>query len=241
MDKRILFFIFAALLLSSAVFVFQRFYNIGENVSMYYIINPSESASVGDSITFNDLTEGVDRWKWDFGDGEYSDRKNGSHTYVNAGIYNIKLTVYGTFGHKTDAKKTIEIKAAEIRPQVVEEIIILGPDKVTVGQSVNFESKYKADGYNWQVENDDRYEGRVQKNKTATYSFHNPGTRYIVLTTDNPVNTYRKKIEVEEGAETTAPAPKPVVPKVKKEKSERKARRKASDDDEIIIPKAREL
>lgn len=238
MDKRIIIFIAAALILSTGIFVYRKVLGSTDNVPMFYTITPTEFAEVGDTVEFRDMSEGVDRVKWNFGDGEYSVEKRAKHTYVSPGEYSISLTVYGSFGYKTDSKKKIIIKEAKPEPIIEEEVqedIILGPEDVYTGTPANFESKHTAQSYMWYVENDERYKGRIQNTKTATYSFNSPGIVYIVLNTTNPTAEYRKKVIVSSAKPASVrrnppPAPKP-----------RPKPRKQEDVAPIEIPGAREF
>ncbi len=57
------------------------------------------------SVTFNDTSTGTPTaWKWDFGDETYSTAKNPVHTYSEAGIYSVTLTVSNAAGTNTLTK-----------------------------------------------------------------------------------------------------------------------------------------
>ncbi|MCX6282208.1 MAG: PKD domain-containing protein [Bacteroidetes bacterium] len=59
-----------------------------------------DNACSGSATQFHDLsttTAGViNKWHWEFGDGDTSNLQNPSHTYATAGIYNVVLTVTST-------------------------------------------------------------------------------------------------------------------------------------------------
>ena len=54
-------------------------------------------------INFTDLTVGylgtldIYRWKWTFGDGEFSYEQNPSHVYKNVGVYTVSLEVWNNY------------------------------------------------------------------------------------------------------------------------------------------------
>lgn len=54
------------------------------------------------SVQFTDFSKNANGWKWDFGDGSSSTKRNQAHTYSRAGNYNVTLTVNNTNG--TDSK-----------------------------------------------------------------------------------------------------------------------------------------
>jgi PKD repeat protein len=53
-------------------------------------------AYTGKTINFSDASNQATSWLWNFGDGNTSTAKNPTHTYANAGVYNISLTINGT-------------------------------------------------------------------------------------------------------------------------------------------------
>jgi PKD repeat protein len=59
----------------------------------------SDSISCNPTIAFTDLSSnGPVSWEWDFGDGNSSNLQNPLHTYMNSGIYTVKLTTTNPYG-----------------------------------------------------------------------------------------------------------------------------------------------
>ena len=59
----------------------------------------SDSVSCNSTIAFTDLSSnGPLSWDWDFGDGNFSSLQNPVHTYLNSGIYTVKLTTNNSYG-----------------------------------------------------------------------------------------------------------------------------------------------
>lgn len=57
------------------------------------------------SVQFSDATSGeVTAWLWDFGDGTTSTERNPAHNYVNAGLYDVSLSVTGPLGSSTKVR-----------------------------------------------------------------------------------------------------------------------------------------
>ncbi len=57
------------------------------------------------SVQFNDTSTGNSTsWYWDFGDNQNSTLQNPTHTYTNAGTYNVSETVTGAGGSNTDTQ-----------------------------------------------------------------------------------------------------------------------------------------
>jgi PKD repeat protein len=58
------------------------------------------------SVQFHDQSCGeIDRWYWDFGDGESSQEKNPLHTYKQPGRYSVRLRVYGPGGRSVEIEE----------------------------------------------------------------------------------------------------------------------------------------
>jgi len=57
------------------------------------------------TVNFTDTSTGAESWQWDFGDSGTSPDRNPSHTYANAGTYNVSLTAGNPCGsdHETKA------------------------------------------------------------------------------------------------------------------------------------------
>src|SRR4051812_5066788 len=103
MDKRIIFLIIIFWVCSLGFFLYRKLYYKPEGIS--YNIRPREGMiRTGDSILFQDQTKGANRWKWDFGDGEFSGEQSGQHLYLVPGQFKVRLTVYGSFGSMQDEK-----------------------------------------------------------------------------------------------------------------------------------------
>lgn len=69
-----------------------------------FLASPSEGQAPL-AVAFTDLTTGeVDRWHWNFGDGQFSNEPVPAHTYTTEGIYTVTLTVAGPGGTDTSTK-----------------------------------------------------------------------------------------------------------------------------------------
>ena len=71
------------------------------------------SGNVPLTVKFTDKsTKSPTSWKWDFGDGKYSNVRNPTHTYSKAGKYSVKLTVSNKSGSNTETiKNYIKVSA----------------------------------------------------------------------------------------------------------------------------------
>ncbi|MBC8032610.1 MAG: PKD domain-containing protein [Chitinophagaceae bacterium] len=58
-----------------------------------FSFNPATGGCAGVPIAFTDLSSvPVDKWNWDFGDGEQSSEQNPSHLFADTGLLQVKLT-----------------------------------------------------------------------------------------------------------------------------------------------------
>ena len=81
----------------------------GNNVSVdfsYQQISPL-------SFSFINKSKGVNSYKWDFGDGTWSNEKDVIHQYESFGTYNVTLTAT-IGGEKIDCRKKITVKSPSI-------------------------------------------------------------------------------------------------------------------------------
>jgi len=204
MDKRIILLIAIAWLGSLSFFVFHKFYAKAPGIQ--FEIRPNTDNTIlhtGDSIAFQDNTVGANRWKWDFGDGEYSSDKSGTHTYMNAGTFTLNLTAYGSYG---SLKSTKTVKVIQGNPVLSPTAMaILGPSEGNVKDQLSFSASTNAASYEWSVQGDATQ--KVVKAQTATYSFAKPGAITLVLKTKGPDATVSKSILVNGIVPAAAPAP----------------------------------
>lgn len=57
--------------------------------------------NVNETIYFNNCSDNVVSYQWDFGDGTYSSQAFPSHAYSQKGVYTVKLTAYGQNSQST--------------------------------------------------------------------------------------------------------------------------------------------
>ena len=76
----------------SDTIVYNDYIKIGDSLTPNFIVSTNSGCEDLD-VVFTDVTiNNPDTWLWDFGDGTTSTIKNPSHTYLNAGVYDITLT-----------------------------------------------------------------------------------------------------------------------------------------------------
>lgn len=72
-------------------------------------IDPSSSFCLGDSVFFENRSNGGETFFWDFGDGSSSTEENPSHVYTAAGTYDVMLVVSDLDACKKDDTTYVEV------------------------------------------------------------------------------------------------------------------------------------
>jgi len=233
MDKRILMVIACFWIIASSIFVYQKVFSANRiNSPVYTTSIKNNTTSVGEVNHFKDQTEGASRWKWNFGDDQYSFEKEPEHIYTEPGTYTVTLTSYGSFGHIKDDKKTITVKSGTMKSEPVAAVII-GPEILKQQTTATFSTTATAGSYEWSVSGEPQYANASLKTKDITLSFNTPGRKMIVLKLSDPEQTVSKSVEVVVEQRAATPPP----PQVKKPAPVRKPSSSPAKDDDWIEAK----
>ncbi|MCX6666437.1 MAG: C25 family cysteine peptidase, partial [Euryarchaeota archaeon] len=144
----------------------------------YFFVNISRgpyAAILGDQIQFRGRALGEEpyTWHWDFGDNSFSYSQNPYHTYIQAGVYTVTLTVTDALGMIANDTTT-----ATITPVIAD---AHGPYTGSAGQSISFTGD--ATGgirpYTWLWDFGD---GNTSTGQNTTHIYSSPGTYPITLT-----------------------------------------------------------
>ncbi|RNI31521.1 gliding motility-associated C-terminal domain-containing protein [Rufibacter latericius] len=102
-----------------------------------------EVACTNDSTRFRDeskITTGdtITGWRWDFGDGTFSDKQHPAHRFKNPGTYNVKLTVTSKNLCVADTTRQVILFAPPVAkfsaPETCDKEVLLFQDQTTVAQ-----------------------------------------------------------------------------------------------------------
>ncbi len=182
MEKRVIWFALIIILAVSAIFIFR---NGCKKKSAGALVKPSFSVKerdilVGDSIYYEDHTEGATSWFWDFGDGGSSIDEKGYNTYMEAGIFTVKLTVNGV---ATDSLEVV-VNEKNVTPEdkITPKPVVKGPTVVYVGEPATFTDETPgAQHTDWQ----NMVTAEVKRDsKTYTTTFTRKGGFTIIATND---------------------------------------------------------
>jgi len=105
----------------------------------FYPPNPT----LGEEVQFMDLSQegngSIEKWLWEFGDGQTSGLQNPNHTYADARSYIVWLTVTDDNNATGKTWKEIVVTENATQPQknATQLEMILPPTSIKVGQSLN--------------------------------------------------------------------------------------------------------
>ena len=91
----------------------------------------------GESIQFNDLsTNNPTSWFWNFGDGEYSDRKDPIKIYNKTGTFTVSLIATNSFGNNTTTKSIKVTETVSLPTVSTSGVVYLSQTSATSGGNV---------------------------------------------------------------------------------------------------------
>ena len=143
------------------------------------------SGSVGMTVVFSDISSGgpASSWNWNFGDGTSSTQQNPSHTYANAGNYDVSLSVSGPGGSDSLARPGY-ITVAELAPIAD---FSGTPTSGTVGMTVVFSdisSGGPVSSWSWTFG-----DGTTSTLQNPSHSYANAGNYDVSLSVTGPGGT----------------------------------------------------
>ncbi len=140
------------------------------------------------SVSFTNKSSDADTYEWDFGDSDSPDNTsavaNPTHTFKNAGSYNVKVTVTNTSsGLSSSFSNLILISAPAIIPVANFEIQSNG---ATSPATVIFTDKStNADSYSWNFGDPSSGDLNVSDKVNPQHIFKNSGEYNVILTVTN--------------------------------------------------------
>ena len=157
-------------------------------VKQGYVVVTSTGATAAYSFTsnnnfftFTDQSTNANTWLWDFGDGSTSSLQNPTHTYANAGTYQVKLTASNGCGGDTETKTVVSTGGTTPTPTAN---FTSNHSNPTCAGSISFTntSTGSPTSYSWS------FPGGSPSSSTATnptVNYTTPGSYNVILTATN--------------------------------------------------------
>lgn len=174
-----LYFMLAIILLVCIIMLLRNYFFYERKVNATVLKN---ELYLNEKLLFTDNTEGAENWLWEFGNGQHSERQNGSYQYTTAGSYIVRLTVDNQL--RIQFPVVVKDTVAGIRDTA---LTVNGPTSGIVNEEIRLEAVGAGTQFEWSFGET----GRIDvKGRSALYRFHNPGKYLVQLRSDRsrPVN-----------------------------------------------------
>lgn len=153
-----------------------------------------DEIAVDATDSYNPDGDGIEEYRWDFGDGTTKYGSSSTHSYAEPGSYNLTLTV----GDGIDTSSESVIVEIINRPPVAS--FRHSPDDIVTGEPVIFNASesYNPDGdieeFRWRLGNDETAHGEAFE-----YTFEEVGTYDVTLTVDDGEDTDEELVTITVG------------------------------------------
>jgi hypothetical protein len=144
--------------------------------------------AVGEPLHYADSTTNAQHWRWEFGQGDTSVLARGVFRYSQPGTYKVRLTVDGRYSRLF----TVHVKAPLLDRDTT--IRLLGPKVGHQDEKLTFQTfGAPAHKFAWKFGESGQIDSREP---TAFYTYTQPGTYYVKLTTDVARHPLVQKINI---------------------------------------------
>ncbi|MCD7931103.1 MAG: PKD domain-containing protein [Tannerellaceae bacterium] len=143
---------------------------------------------LGESVRFADSTRYASKWLWEFGNGDFTELQSGEYFFTATGKYQVRLTVNNTM----EKRFLINVKAAS-QANDNPLVRITAPSVAMQEELVVFKGVGNDTEWRWEFGETGMVDARE---KTALYSYRNPGVYDVMLTTENTRYPVIHQIEV---------------------------------------------
>ncbi|MDF2932345.1 MAG: hypothetical protein K0R36_1676 [Chryseobacterium sp.] len=137
------------------------------------------SLTVGDTLHFEDKTPFAKQRKWNFADGNSSDKNKGYHFFNKPGYYSVTLIIDDKYTKTYPI--VVSSKRVEAQDSLKMTTTIDAPTQAMQFENVNFRALSDGKLFTWKF---GETSGIDSKDKLATYSYKKPGDYVVTLYTD---------------------------------------------------------
>lgn len=178
----------AIAVLAVAIFLFRK-YSV-DDVTIDAKVNRTE-LYVNEDLLFTDNTRGATDWLWEFGNGDQSDKQQGTYRFTTAGSYVVRLTV----NDKMREQFIIQVRDTLTAPIADTTLYIAGPTSGLVFEEIRLEANGPGDVFEWWFGET----GRVDVvGRSALYTYSKPGKYQVRLKSDRLAKTVIHEVIIED-------------------------------------------
>jgi hypothetical protein len=189
--KNIIIGVIATLLIAALVALWLQKKVIHSADDIVGVVNPS-SIAVGDTLLFEDMTQFAKTRRWNFGDGQSSDKNRGIHFYNRPGYYQVTLII----DNKYSKSFPVMVSARSVpKPQDSTKVkaLIDGPNQAMQFENVQFRAVSDATQFTWKFGETGNIDS---KEKMSIYSYKKPGDYIVTLYTNESEEPVLHQIKI---------------------------------------------
>jgi PKD repeat protein len=164
--------------------------------------NKFDVAFSNEPVFFSAMSQGAERWQWDYGDNTPVDKSSGpypSHIYKKPGVYTVRLKI----NNECEEIKTININSREKEGKKLVIRVQWPPEPLYAGREYYFtDSTTGAETWSWFFDNEPK-----RSRQSLAYQFLEPGSHKVVLVINDGNNRIERNFNVLP-AQTPAASPR---------------------------------
>jgi hypothetical protein len=189
--KNIIIGVIATLLIAALVALWLQKKVIHSADDIVGVVNPS-SIAVGDTLLFEDMTQFAKTRRWNFGDGQSSDKNRGIHFYNRPGYYQVTLIIDNKYSKSFPVMVSART-APKPQDSTKVKALIDGPTQAMQFENVQFRAISDATQFTWKFGETGNIDS---KEKMSIYSYKKPGDYIVTLYTNESEEPILHQIKI---------------------------------------------
>jgi hypothetical protein len=157
----------------------------------YRTANKFDVAFSNEPVFFSAVSQGAEKWQWDFGDNTPADKNSGpypAHIYKKAGVYTVRLKI----NDDCEEIKTININSREKEGKKLVIRVQWPPEPLYAGREYYFtDSTTGAETWSWFFDDEPK-----RSRQSLAYQFLEPGLHRVVLVINDGNNRIERSFRV---------------------------------------------
>lgn len=179
-------YVVATILACITIAVIIRLLFVSRTVQM--TVTPSELEE-NQTIHYTDSTRRAKEWLWEFGNGDTSTQRSGTYTFKTPGKYRVRLQVDNSL--EEHVLVTVRKKQSDYGNNDL--VKLKAPSTAIQGEIISFRGYGPSKEWRWQFGESGIVDSREQN---PLYTYAEPGTYEVQLTTEDTLYPVRHTIEV---------------------------------------------